>query len=56
MQMKDLPPGGTQQDKIDVAPDFFRNVVHKDTGDHVTVTATIEPFGKLQILVVETAK
>lgn len=53
MMMKDLPPNGTQQDKIDAAPDFFQNVLHKNSGEPISVNATIEPFGEKKILVVE---
>jgi hypothetical protein len=47
MMMKDLPPNGTQQD------DFFQNVLHKNSGEPISVNATIEPFGEKKILVVE---
>ena len=53
MMMKNLPPNGNQQDRINAAPAYFRGVLHKDTGDDVSVTASVQPFGAKQILVVE---
>jgi hypothetical protein len=53
MMMEDLPPNGNQQDKINAAPAYFRGVLHKNTGDDVSVTASVQPFGAKQILVVE---
>jgi hypothetical protein len=51
MLMNDLPPNSNQQDKIDAAPGYFRNVLHKNSGGPIVVTATGVPFGAKQILV-----
>jgi hypothetical protein len=53
MMMSNLPLGGTPQDRIAAAPDYFRQVRQKDSGDALSVTATVEPFGLQQVLVVD---
>ncbi len=53
MMMRNLPPGGTPDDKIAAAPDYFLQVLGKNPGDHISVSATVEPFGEGHVLVVD---
>jgi hypothetical protein len=53
MMMRDLPQGGTPNERIDSAPSYFTVTLQKVNGDRIEVTGSLAPFGSGQVLVVD---
>jgi uncharacterized membrane protein len=53
MMMKNIPPGGTSDQRIDAAPSYFTVTRKKPNGSHIEVTGTIQALGSTNVLVIE---
>ncbi len=53
MMMRDIPPGGTPNERINSAPSYFTLTLQKVNGDRIAVIGSAAPFGGVQVLVVE---
>lgn len=53
MMMRDIPPGGTPNERINSAASYFTLTLQKVNGDRIEVTGSVAPFGSVQVLVVD---